>query len=83
MFVFLCVIMCVSVCDHVCVSVCDHVCVSVCDYVCVSVCVCSPLRTSAGSYTHLRAYETPEHLVCRLLLEKNKFLLFYIDTTNK
>src|SRR5678816_2684484 len=24
----------------------------------------------AGSYTHLRAHETPEHLVCRLLLEK-------------
>src|SRR5678816_4528909 len=23
------------------------------------------------SYTHLRAHETPEHLVCRLLLEKN------------
>ena len=26
----------------------------------------------AVSYTHLRAHETPEHLVCRLLLEKNK-----------
>src|SRR5678815_1187785 len=24
---------------------------------------------SAVSYTHLRAHETPEHLVCRLLLE--------------
>ena len=24
------------------------------------------------SYTPLRAHETPEHLVCRLLLEKNK-----------
>src|SRR5678816_4624759 len=24
----------------------------------------------AVSYTHLRAHETPEHLVCRLLLEK-------------
>ena len=23
----------------------------------------------AVSYTHLRAHETPEHLVCRLLLE--------------
>src|SRR5678816_3600924 len=23
-----------------------------------------------GLYTHLRAHETPEHLVCRLLLEK-------------
>src|SRR5674536_381016 len=31
-------------------------------------------RTSfiAVSYTHLRAHETPEHLVCRLLLEKKK-----------
>src|SRR5678815_5827989 len=31
------------------------------------------------SYTHLRAHETPEHLVCRLLLEKkkNKFKIFY------
>src|SRR5678815_6062032 len=26
------------------------------------------------SYTHLRAHETPEHLVCRLLLEKKKSL---------
>ena len=25
------------------------------------------------SYTHLRAHETPEHLVCRLLLEKKTF----------
>src|SRR5678815_1887060 len=25
---------------------------------------------AAVSYTHLRAHETPEHLVCRLLLEK-------------
>ena len=24
----------------------------------------------AVSYTHLRAHETPEHLVCRLLLDK-------------
>src|SRR5674536_233766 len=24
------------------------------------------------NYTHLRAHETPEHLVCRLLLEKKK-----------
>ena len=24
------------------------------------------------SYTHLRAHETPEHLVCRLLLAKKK-----------
>eukprot|EP01017_Pseudomicrothorax_dubius_P038206 TRINITY_DN5694_c0_g1_i3.p1 TRINITY_DN5694_c0_g1~~TRINITY_DN5694_c0_g1_i3.p1 ORF type:complete len:402 (-),score=58.37 TRINITY_DN5694_c0_g1_i3:11-1216(-) len=28
--------------------------------------------TRAVSYTHLRAHETPEHLVCRLLLEKKK-----------
>ena len=27
---------------------------------------------SSVSYTHLRAHETPEHLVCRLLLEKKK-----------
>src|SRR5678815_1972330 len=26
--------------------------------------------TGTVSYTHLRAHETPEHLVCRLLLEK-------------
>src|SRR5678815_1906499 len=26
--------------------------------------------TISVSYTHLRAHETPEHLVCRLLLEK-------------
>ena len=26
----------------------------------------------AVSYTHLRAHENPEHLVCRLLLEKKK-----------
>src|SRR5674536_373085 len=35
-----------------------------------------PPCASAGpdpvSYTHLRAHETPEHLVCRLLLEKKK-----------
>eukprot|EP00658_Telonema_sp_P-2_P081558 TRINITY_DN8396_c0_g1_i1.p2 TRINITY_DN8396_c0_g1~~TRINITY_DN8396_c0_g1_i1.p2 ORF type:complete len:230 (-),score=60.52 TRINITY_DN8396_c0_g1_i1:23-712(-) len=31
------------------------------------------LRASTPvSYTHLRAHETPEHLVCRLLLEKKK-----------
>ena len=28
------------------------------------------LKASAVSYTHLRAHETPEHLVCRLMLEK-------------
>src|SRR5678815_6131060 len=27
-------------------------------------------RAKPVSYTHLRAHETPEHLVCRLLLEK-------------
>eukprot|EP00658_Telonema_sp_P-2_P054699 TRINITY_DN43515_c0_g1_i1.p1 TRINITY_DN43515_c0_g1~~TRINITY_DN43515_c0_g1_i1.p1 ORF type:complete len:135 (+),score=10.40 TRINITY_DN43515_c0_g1_i1:357-761(+) len=30
------------------------------------------LAISPVSYTHLRAHETPEHLVCRLLLEKKK-----------
>ena len=30
------------------------------------------LCLEAVSYTHLRAHETPEHLVCRLLLEKKK-----------
>src|SRR5674536_402662 len=29
-------------------------------------------KGNAVSYTHLRAHETPEHLVCRLLLEKKK-----------
>ena len=28
------------------------------------------VRRIPVSYTHLRAHETPEHLVCRLLLEK-------------
>src|SRR5678815_4149992 len=28
------------------------------------------LKVDAVSYTDLRAHETPEHLVCRLLLEK-------------
>src|SRR5678816_993365 len=28
-----------------------------------------PAGHTAVSYTHLRAHETPEHLVCRLLLE--------------
>src|SRR5678815_5502107 len=31
-----------------------------------------PLAATTVSYTHLRAHETPEHLVCRLLLEKKK-----------
>ena len=30
------------------------------------------LGATSVSYTHLRAHETPEHLVCRLLLEKKK-----------
>ena len=36
--------------------------------------VVSAFTTACGpvSYTHLRAHETPEHLVCRLLLEKKK-----------
>src|SRR5678816_3810988 len=41
--------------------------------------VTSAIQSGAGpdifmpvSYTHLRAHETPEHLVCRLLLEKKK-----------
>ena len=31
------------------------------------------VEDKAVSYTHLRAHETPEHIVCRLLLEKKKF----------
>eukprot|EP00658_Telonema_sp_P-2_P030425 TRINITY_DN22976_c0_g1_i3.p1 TRINITY_DN22976_c0_g1~~TRINITY_DN22976_c0_g1_i3.p1 ORF type:complete len:282 (+),score=66.86 TRINITY_DN22976_c0_g1_i3:151-996(+) len=34
--------------------------------------VACPATFSPVSYTHLRAHETPEHLVCRLLLEKKK-----------
>src|SRR5678816_2160053 len=30
----------------------------------------SAVNLVSVSYTHLRAHETPEHLVCRLLLEK-------------
>eukprot|EP00658_Telonema_sp_P-2_P014895 TRINITY_DN15685_c0_g1_i4.p1 TRINITY_DN15685_c0_g1~~TRINITY_DN15685_c0_g1_i4.p1 ORF type:complete len:327 (+),score=49.78 TRINITY_DN15685_c0_g1_i4:115-1095(+) len=41
----------------------------------------------AVSYTHLRAHETPEHLVCRLLLEKkkknNSYLLIYVNIQHK
>ena len=35
------------------------------------------MRNEQGSvsYTHLRAHETSLHLVCRLLLEKNFFLI--------
>eukprot|EP00658_Telonema_sp_P-2_P012120 TRINITY_DN14618_c0_g3_i1.p1 TRINITY_DN14618_c0_g3~~TRINITY_DN14618_c0_g3_i1.p1 ORF type:complete len:1576 (+),score=425.62 TRINITY_DN14618_c0_g3_i1:70-4797(+) len=32
----------------------------------------APNELHPVSYTHLRAHETPEHLVCRLLLEKKK-----------
>eukprot|EP00658_Telonema_sp_P-2_P062687 TRINITY_DN51377_c0_g1_i1.p1 TRINITY_DN51377_c0_g1~~TRINITY_DN51377_c0_g1_i1.p1 ORF type:complete len:148 (+),score=15.39 TRINITY_DN51377_c0_g1_i1:169-612(+) len=50
------------------------------DYVCppshiqvgTKVALSSSVRLLAVSYTHLRAHETPEHLVCRLLLEKKK-----------
>ena len=34
--------------------------------------IVAPDRPGTVSYTHLRAHETPEHLVCRLLLEKKK-----------
>eukprot|EP00658_Telonema_sp_P-2_P069731 TRINITY_DN5909_c0_g1_i6.p1 TRINITY_DN5909_c0_g1~~TRINITY_DN5909_c0_g1_i6.p1 ORF type:complete len:118 (-),score=17.37 TRINITY_DN5909_c0_g1_i6:73-426(-) len=37
-----------------------------------SVCWVAPFGYLPVSYTHLRAHETPEHLVCRLLLEKKK-----------
>src|SRR5678816_1036901 len=42
----------------------------------------APITRNAVSYTHLRAHETPEHLVCRLLLEKKKkiFFFFFNDT---
>src|SRR5678815_3124957 len=36
-----------------------------------------PSCSSTVSYTHLRAHETPEHLVCRLLLEKKKKKIFF------
>src|SRR5665254_16286 len=35
------------------------------------------------SYTHLRAHETPEHLVCRLLLEKKKNITHKKENTDK
>ena len=31
------------------------------------------------SYTHLRAHETPEQLVCRLLLDKKKTILLQLS----
>eukprot|EP00658_Telonema_sp_P-2_P013392 TRINITY_DN15071_c0_g1_i8.p1 TRINITY_DN15071_c0_g1~~TRINITY_DN15071_c0_g1_i8.p1 ORF type:complete len:220 (-),score=34.00 TRINITY_DN15071_c0_g1_i8:86-745(-) len=44
------------------------------DFVTSSRSATTPLVTTSPtvSYTHLRAHETPEHLVCRLLLEKKK-----------
>ena len=36
--------------------------------------VCAPLIIIAVSYTHLRAHETRGKLVCRLLLEKKKYV---------
>eukprot|EP00658_Telonema_sp_P-2_P055524 TRINITY_DN44135_c0_g1_i2.p1 TRINITY_DN44135_c0_g1~~TRINITY_DN44135_c0_g1_i2.p1 ORF type:complete len:123 (-),score=37.84 TRINITY_DN44135_c0_g1_i2:43-411(-) len=38
----------------------------------IFVLLCSVNIIYTVSYTHLRAHETPEHLVCRLLLEKKK-----------
>eukprot|EP00658_Telonema_sp_P-2_P070923 TRINITY_DN60283_c0_g1_i2.p1 TRINITY_DN60283_c0_g1~~TRINITY_DN60283_c0_g1_i2.p1 ORF type:complete len:387 (-),score=88.50 TRINITY_DN60283_c0_g1_i2:65-1225(-) len=38
--------------------------------------------SSPVSYTHLRAHETPEHLVCRLLLEKKKKKNIKLKTSN-
>src|SRR5674536_387692 len=41
----------------------------------------------AVSYTHLRAHETPEHLVCRLLLEKKQlstsYAVYCLKTNNQ
>eukprot|EP00658_Telonema_sp_P-2_P081456 TRINITY_DN8350_c0_g1_i3.p1 TRINITY_DN8350_c0_g1~~TRINITY_DN8350_c0_g1_i3.p1 ORF type:complete len:125 (+),score=20.59 TRINITY_DN8350_c0_g1_i3:123-497(+) len=39
-------------------------------------------RLTPVSYTHLRAHETPEHLVCRLLLEKKKKKQYKLNTVN-
>src|SRR5678815_4040736 len=36
---------------------------------CVAICDVNAENLKPVSYTHLRAHETPEHLVCRLLLE--------------
>mgnify|MGYP007068952293 CR=1 FL=1 len=33
------------------------------------------VKLGAVSYTHLRAHETPEHTVCRHLLEKKKYII--------
>src|SRR5678815_5810902 len=40
-------------------------------------------RLNAVSYTHLRAHETPEHLVCRLLLEKKKIELVRVSANSR
>eukprot|EP00658_Telonema_sp_P-2_P062887 TRINITY_DN51552_c0_g1_i1.p1 TRINITY_DN51552_c0_g1~~TRINITY_DN51552_c0_g1_i1.p1 ORF type:complete len:131 (-),score=19.73 TRINITY_DN51552_c0_g1_i1:8-400(-) len=40
-------------------------------------------KVIAVSYTHLRAHETPEHLVCRLLLEKKKTMHQPCDTCSR
>ena len=37
--------------------------------------LCRASCTESVSYTHPRAHETPEQLVCRLLLEKQKLLI--------
>eukprot|EP00658_Telonema_sp_P-2_P082037 TRINITY_DN8570_c0_g2_i3.p1 TRINITY_DN8570_c0_g2~~TRINITY_DN8570_c0_g2_i3.p1 ORF type:complete len:308 (+),score=81.08 TRINITY_DN8570_c0_g2_i3:55-978(+) len=42
----------------------------------------SVMESGPVSYTHLRAHETPEHLVCRLLLEKKKKHIYCKDTKN-
>ena len=39
---------------------------------CTTKSIAGSYSIGAVSYTHLRAHETPEHLVCRLLLEKKK-----------
>ena len=38
----------------------------------VAMLACALVNYHPVSYTHLRAHETPEHLVCRLLLDKKK-----------
>src|SRR5678816_3785242 len=46
--------------------------VSFCPFALREVSVLAELTLGHLRYTHLRAHETPEHLVCRLLLEKKK-----------
>ena len=38
------------------------------------------ISAATVSYTHLRAHETPEHLVCRLLLEKKHHPRFTLSS---